>query len=109
LADGGQIDLEGSAGGVDKIKPASDGTSDVFTINGVTKINLFDLGGATFGDYVILDYNNTSPIPNALSHFTLTNPSGLGGITASLYHDTTNQDIVLRLECLGCGLNQWNV
>jgi hypothetical protein len=62
----------------------------------VTKINLFDLGGVAMGDYVIIDYNNASPIADALSHFTITNPNGFAAGSASLINDTANQDIVLH-------------
>src|SRR5438034_1316640 len=95
------------AAGLDKIKIASDGTSDVFTLNGVTKINLFDLGGVVAGDYVIVDYNNANAIADALSHFTITNPDAFGG--ASLINDTTNQDIVLHLLGGPPPLPEWNV
>jgi hypothetical protein len=104
LADGANIDLEGGAAGFDKIKIASDGTSDVFTLNGVSTINLIDLGGVSSGDYVIIDYNNANPIADALSHFNLSGT--IAGFTPQLVNDTTNQDIILRLSG---GLAQWNV
>jgi hypothetical protein len=108
LTDGANFDVEGDASGLDKIMIASDGSTDAFTLSGVTKINLADLGGVAIGDYVIIDYNNTSAIADALSHFSITNPNGFTGTSASLINDTANQDIVLHVFGQEL-LIQWNV
>jgi len=103
------LDIAGSAAGVSKLWVKSDGSSDVFTLSGNNTVTLNDLGGVALGDYVIIDYNNATPIGDALSHLSIANANGgFAGTTASLINDTTNQDIILRLV-VG-GLNpEWNV
>ncbi len=101
LNSGSVLDVEGDAGGFDRINVTID---NAFSIAGPSTIALIDLGGVVAGDYVLIDYGvgftgNFSDLSLASTTF--------GSYTASLINDTGDTSIKLHVA-LG-GAPQWNV
>jgi hypothetical protein len=76
----GSLTLNGvasNATGIDQI--ALDSAANTFTLSGNSSINLFDLGSSGSGDFVLIDYNNSTPLSGSL------NISGVTGFTTGTY------------------------
>ncbi|HEV8606106.1 MAG TPA: autotransporter-associated beta strand repeat-containing protein [Tepidisphaeraceae bacterium] len=96
--DTGILDYEGDGSGVDRLNVGTDG----FSLNGISTINVANLGGLGSGDFVIIDYSNGAP---DLANFQL-GPAP-AGYTFSLLHDIDNTNILLHV--VSSGPPQWNL
>jgi hypothetical protein len=98
--------LEGGANGLDQIRVNPDEMADRFSLSGNNIINLTDVGGLSWGDYVIIDQNNLTPVANAASFFSIGNHPA--GVFPSIFVDENNDIVLHMVGCLGC-FSQWNV
>jgi hypothetical protein len=95
-------DIEGNATGFDRVNVTG---ADKFTLAGNSVVNVTDLGGVVGGaEYVIIDYAG-APLAD-INGLTLSSPS-LGSLGLSLFHDTANTQIKLRVAA--APPPQWNV